>query len=33
MDEENNQFALAGKTYHEGVEISIDDTTSAIYDV
>ena len=33
MVEENNQFTLAGKTYHEEDEISIDDTTSAIYDV
>ncbi len=32
MDEENKQFTLAGKTYHEGDEISIDGTTGNIYD-
>ena len=32
MDEENKQFTLAGKTFHEGDEISIDGTTGAIYD-
>ena len=32
MDEESKQFTLAGKTYHEGDEISIDGTTGNIYD-
>jgi pyruvate,orthophosphate dikinase len=32
MDEENKQFTLAGKTYHEGDFISIDGTTGNIYD-
>ena len=32
MDEENRQFTLAGKTYHEGDVISIDGTTGNIYD-
>ena len=32
MDEENKQFTLAGKTFHEGDPISIDGTTGAIYD-
>ncbi len=32
MDEENKQFTLAGKTYHEGDYISIDGSTGAIYD-
>ena len=32
MDEENKQFTLAGKTYHEGDFISIDGTTGRIYD-
>ncbi len=32
MDEENKQFTLAGKTYHEGDCISIDGTTGNIYD-
>ncbi len=32
MDEENKQFTLAGKTFHEGDEISIDGTTGNIYD-
>ena len=32
MDEENKQFTLAGKTYHEGDCISIDGTTGKIYD-
>ena len=32
MDEANKQFTLAGKTFHEGDEISIDGTTGAIYD-
>ena len=32
MDEENKQFILAGKTYHEGDIISIDGTTGNIYD-
>ena len=31
MDEENKQFTLAGKTFHEGDEISIDGTTGNIY--
>ena len=32
MDEENKVFTLAGKTYHEGDEISIDGSTGRIYD-
>ncbi len=32
MDEENKQFTLAGKTFHEGDEISIDGSTGNIYD-
>ena len=32
MDEENKQFTLAGKTFHEGDEISLDGSTGAIYD-
>ena len=32
MDEEKKQFTLAGKTFHEGDEISIDGTTGAIYE-
>ena len=32
MDEENKQFTLAGKTYHEGDFLSIDGTTGKIYD-
>ena len=32
MDEENKQFELAGKTFHEGDCISIDGTTGNIYD-
>ncbi len=32
MDEENKQFELAGKTYHEGDYISIDGSTGNIYD-
>ena len=32
MDEENKKFTLAGKTYTEGSEISIDGTTGNIYD-
>ena len=32
MDEENKQFTLAGKTFHEGDFISIDGSTGAIYD-
>ena len=32
MDEENKKFILAGKTYHEGDEISIDGSTGNIYD-
>ena len=32
MDEENKQFTLAGKTYHEGDFISIDGSTGKIYD-
>ncbi|MBE6915506.1 MAG: pyruvate, phosphate dikinase [Ruminococcaceae bacterium] len=32
MDEENKQFTLAGKTYHEGDCISIDGSTGKIYD-
>jgi len=32
MDEDNKQFTLAGKTFHEGDFISIDGTTGNIYD-
>ena len=32
MDEENKQFQLGGKTYHEGDYISIDGSTGKIYD-
>ena len=32
MDEENKQFELGGKTYHEGDYISIDGSTGNIYD-
>ena len=32
MDEENKQFTLAGKTYHEGDYISIDGSTGNIYE-
>ncbi len=32
MDEENKQFTLAGKTYHEGDYISIDGSNGNIYD-
>ena len=32
MDEENKQFELAGKTYHEGDALSIDGSTGNIYD-
>ncbi|MCQ2449717.1 MAG: pyruvate, phosphate dikinase [Clostridia bacterium] len=32
MDEDNKQFTLAGKTFHEGDYISIDGSTGAIYD-
>ena len=32
MDEEHKKFTLAGKTFHEGDEISIDGTTGNIYD-
>ena len=32
MDEENKQFTLAGKTFHEGDYLSIDGTTGKIYD-
>ncbi len=32
MDEENKQFTLAGKTYHEGDFISLDGSTGNIYD-
>ncbi len=31
MDEENKQFTLAGKTYHEGDGISLDGSTGTIY--
>ena len=31
MDEENKKFTLAGETFHEGDEISIDGTTGNIY--
>ncbi len=32
MDEENKQFTLAGKVYHEGDGISLDGSTGHIYD-
>ena len=32
MDEENKQFVLAGKTYHEGDWLSLDGSTGNIYD-
>ena len=32
MDEENKQFTLGGKTYHEGDFISIDGSTGNVYD-
>ena len=32
MDEENKQFTLAGKTYHEGDYLSLDGSTGCIYD-
>ena len=32
MDEENKQFTLAGKTFHEGDFISLDGSTGKIYD-
>ena len=32
MDEENKVFTLAGKTFHEGDEISLDGSTGKIYD-
>ena len=32
MDEENKQFTLAGKTYHEGDVLSLDGSTGCIYD-
>ena len=32
MDEENKQFTLNGKTYHEGDAISLDGSTGCIYD-
>ena len=32
MDEENKKFVLAGKTFHEGDEISLDGSTGNIYD-
>ncbi len=32
MDEENKKFELAGKTFHEGDEISLDGSTGNIYD-
>ncbi len=32
MDEENKQFTLAGKTFHEGDAISIDGSTGNIYE-
>ena len=32
MDEENKQFVLAGKTYHEGDYLSLDGSTGCIYD-
>ena len=32
MDEENKQFTLSGKTYHEGDWLSLDGSTGNIYD-
>ena len=32
MDEEKKQFTLAGKTFHEGDELSLDGSTGKIYD-
>ncbi len=32
MDEENKKFTLAGKTFHEGDELSLDGSTGCIYD-
>ena len=32
MDEENKQFTIAGKTFHEGDELSLDGSTGYIYD-
>ena len=32
MDEENKCFTLAGKTFHEGDELSLDGSTGCIYD-
>ena len=32
MDEENKKFTLAGKTFHEGDELSLDGSTGNIYD-
>ena len=32
MDEENKQFTLAGKTFHEGDYLSLDGSTGCIYD-
>ena len=32
MDEDNKQFTLAGKTYHEGDWLSLDGSTGNIYD-
>ena len=32
MDEENKQFTLSGKTYHEGDFLSLDGSTGCIYD-
>ena len=32
MDEENKKFVLAGKTFNEGDEISLDGSTGCIYD-
>ncbi len=33
MDEENHCFTLAGRTYHEGDEISLDGSTGNIYNI
>ena len=33
MDEENKKFTLAGKTFHEGDELSLDGSTGKIYDI
>ncbi len=32
MDEENKQFTLSGKTFHEGDELTLDGSTGCIYD-